>query len=112
MPTAVEPVNDSLRTSGCDVSTPPIVAASPVTMFSTPGGNPARCASSASASAVNGVCEAGFATTVQPAVSAAPALRVSIAAGKFHGVINAATPTGCCSVSMRRSAHGDATTSP
>jgi hypothetical protein len=69
-----------------------MVSASPVTTFSTPGGSPARCASSASASAVNGVCEAGFATTVQPAASAAPALRVSIAAGKFHGVINAATP--------------------
>ena len=32
---------------------------------------------------------------VQPAASAAPALRVIMALGKFHGVIAAHTPTGC-----------------
>ena len=71
-----------------------MVAASPVTTLNTPAGSPARSPSSASASAENGVSEEGCATTVQPAASAAAALRVSIAVGKFHGVISATTPTG------------------
>ena len=59
-----------------------------------PAGTPASSASAASASAVNGVAEAGFSTTGQPAANAAAALRVIIAAGKFHGVIAATGPTG------------------
>ena len=47
------------------------------------------------ASAVSGVSEAGLSTTVQPAASAGPILRVAIAAGKFHGVTSTETPTGC-----------------
>src|SRR5262249_62074965 len=54
-PTAVEPVKESLRPVGLEVISPPIADALPVTTFSTPGGKPARCASSASASAENGV---------------------------------------------------------
>ena len=46
------------------------------------------------ASAVSGVSEAGLSTTVQPAASAGPILRVAIAAGKFHGVTSTETPTG------------------
>ncbi len=52
------------------------------------------------------------ATTVQPAASAAPALRVNIAAGKFHGVISAATPSGWRRVNRRRSVQGEGTSSP
>jgi hypothetical protein len=37
------------------VSTPPMATGSPVMTLNTPGGKPARCASSASASAVSGV---------------------------------------------------------
>ena len=48
----------------------------------------------ARASAVNGVAEAGFSTTGHPAQNAAAALRVIMAAGKFHGVIAATGPTG------------------
>ena len=59
-----------------------------MTTLNTPAGTPARSASSASASAENGVCDAGFSTTVQPAASAGPALRVIIASGKFHGVMH------------------------
>lgn len=33
-------------------------------------------------------------TTEQPAASAGPTLRVTMAAGKFHGVMHSATPTG------------------
>ncbi|MCY1508106.1 hypothetical protein D9M68_424060 [compost metagenome] len=42
-------------------------------------------------------------TMVQPAASAGPALRVIIAAGKFHGVIAAVTPIGCLMTMMRLS---------
>ena len=45
-------------------------------------------------SAVSGVSEAGLSTTVQPAASAGPILRVAMAAGKFHGVTSTETPTG------------------
>ena len=114
-PTSVEPVNDSLRTIGLDVSSAPIsgaLAAEPVTTLKTPAGKPARCASSASASAVSGVCSAGLTTTVQPAASAGATLRVIIAAGKFHGVMAAHTPIGCFSTTMRRSLVGAGMVSP
>ena len=65
-----------------------------MTMLKTPAGMPARSASTASAIAENGVSCEGWATAVQPAASAAAALRVSMAAGKFHGVTSAATPAG------------------
>ena len=54
--------------------------------------------------AVSGVALAGFTMLVQPAASAGPSFRVIIAAGKFHGVIAAVTPTGCFSTRMRLSA--------
>ena len=97
-PTSVEPVNDRWRTRSLSHSTWPTSierALSAVTMFNTPAGMPARCASSATASADNGVCSAGLMTTGQPAASAGATLRVIIAIGKFHGVIAAHTPIGC-----------------
>src|SRR5438105_3322869 len=95
LPTSVDPVNEILRTVGFDVSSPPTSAAGPVTTLSTPFGTPARSARAASASAENGVCEAGFDTTVHPAASAGPTFRVIIAIGKFHGVMQPTTPMGC-----------------
>lgn len=74
---------------------------SAVTMFTTPLGIPARTASAKRALAVNGVFPGLFVTTVQPAVNAGPILRVIIAAGKFHGVINPHTPTGSLTVKTR-----------
>ncbi|VWB90748.1 hypothetical protein BLA6993_04328 [Burkholderia lata] len=94
LPTRVEPVNDSLRTTDELVSVSPIATASPDTTLNTPAGTPARSASTASANADSGVSSDGFSTIVQPAASAGPALRVIIASGKFHGVIAATTPTG------------------
>ncbi len=105
-PTAVDPVKDSLRTTGESHSTLPTaieLLSSAVTMLNTPAGKPARCASSASASADSGVCSAGLTTTVHPAASAGATLRVIIAFGKFHGVIAAATPIGSFSTSSRLS---------
>ena len=55
------------------------------------------------ASALSGVCSAGLSTIVQPAPSAGAALRVGMAAGKFHGVIPAVTPTASLATTMRRS---------
>src|SRR5438477_3048839 len=86
LPISVEPVKESLRTIGFEVISPPIALAEPVTMFNTPLGKPARSASSASASAENGVWLAGLITTGQPAASAGAHLRVIMALGKFHGV--------------------------
>ncbi|MNK59195.1 hypothetical protein D3C87_782950 [compost metagenome] len=111
-PTSVEPVKVSLRTMGLRVISPPIWLAEPVSTDSRPLGTPARSASTAKASAENGVCVAGFTTIAQPAASAGPALRVSMAVGKFQGVMAAVTPTGCFSARMRRSACGAGMVSP
>ena len=96
-------MNDSLRTVGLAHISAPIAAGSPVTTLSTPGGKPARWASSASANADSGVASAGLITTVQPAASAGATLRVIIDDGKFHGVIAAQTPTGSLTTTRRRS---------
>ena len=53
---------------------------------------------SAIASAVSGVCEAGFTTAVFPHASAGAIFQLAITAGKFQGVISAHTPTGSRSV--------------
>ena len=100
-----------MRTFGAAVKAPTISAASPVTTLKTPDEKPARSASSANARAENGVSEDGWATTVQPAASAAAALRVSIADGKFHGVTSAATPTGWRSTRISASARCEVTVS-
>ncbi len=101
LPTAVEPVKLSLRTSGLAVNSGPISVAGPVTTLNTPGGMPARSASRARASAEKGVRAAGLTTTGQPAARAGAALRVIMDEGKFHGVMAAHTPTGSRSTRMR-----------
>lgn len=94
LPTSVEPVKLTLwmrrwRTSGAPASIPV-----PVTMLTTPGGNPASTISSPSISAVSGVCSAGLSTTVHPAASAGPSFQTAMSRGKFHGTMAATTPTG------------------
>ena len=114
-PTSVEPVKPSLRTAGFEVISPPIAGASsaaPVTTEKTPAGTPASSASAAIASAQSGVCSAGFSTIVQPAASAGADLRVGIAAGKFHGVMPAVTPTASFVTWIRLSGQGDGIVSP
>ena len=71
------------------------------TTFTTPSGTPASSNSRTIAIAVSGVSSAGLSTTVQPAASAGPILRVAIAAGKFHGVISSEMPIGACETSIR-----------
>ncbi len=110
-PTSVEPVNERTRTRSSSVHALTISGAWPVTTLNTPFGIPARSASTASAVAENGVSIDGWATTVQPAASAAAALRVSMAAGKFHGVMSAATPAGSRHTSTSASGRCDVTLS-
>ena len=78
----------------------------------TPAGAPASASSAASSNAVSGVSCAGLSTTVQPAASAGPILRVAIAAGKFHGVSSSATPTGLRNVRIRFAPDGAVRSSP
>ena len=111
-PTSVEPVKVSARTIGFEVISAPMSRDEPVSTEKTPGGMPARPASSASARAESGVSVAGLQTKAQPAASAGPAFRVIIALGKFHGVIAATTPTGCLITTMRPLGQGEGMVSP
>ena len=107
-PTFVEPVKEILRTRGSSSHAVTTAGASRVgTMLTTPAGTPASVSRRAIASAVRGVSAAGLSTTVQPAASAGAILRVIIAAGKFHGVTSAATPTGRCVTMLRTPPPGD-----
>ena len=112
LPVRVEPVNDSLRTMLDACSAPPIATASPETMLNTPAGMPACSASTAKAKADNGVSSDGLRIIVQPAASAGPTLRVTIASGKFHGVIAATTPMASLTTMIRASALWLGITSP
>ena len=112
LPTSVEPVNVSLRTMGFEVISAPISRVTPPRILITPRGTPARSASSAMASADRGVSLAGLHTTVQPAASAGAILRASMALGKFQGVMQATTPTGCLMTTMRLSSDGAGIVSP
>ena len=70
-------------------------------MLSTPAGQAGLLERAASASMVSGVSSAGLTTIVQPAAMAGPILRVPMASGKFHGVMNRHGPTGFLIVSSR-----------
>ncbi len=112
-PTPVDPVKEIARTrlsrSQVRTTAPGSVVG---TTLTTPAGAPARVRMRATARAVSGVSAAGFSTTLQPAASAGPILRVAIAAGKFHGVTSAATPTGRVVTIVRVPPAGDGPKSP
>src|SRR5690625_5523943 len=76
------------------------------TQLTTPRGRPASARIDIRARDVSGVFWAGLSTTVQPAASAGPILRVPIDSGKFHGVISSEGPTGRATVSTASSADG------
>lgn len=69
-PTSVEPVNATLRMSGCVTMAWPADSPKPGTTFMTPSGKPASFDKAAAYKALNGVCSAGFNTIVQPAAKA------------------------------------------
>src|SRR5260370_40091458 len=99
LPTAVDPVNDSLATSGCELICAPAVSPRPVTMLNTPGGSPASCSASVTTRVWMALISLGLTTAVQPAASADASLPQTKPASLFHGVISPATPSGCITTS-------------
>jgi hypothetical protein len=73
----------------------------PTTKFTTPDGRFPTRQQSTITIAVPGVCDEGRTMTEQPAARAGATLRAINAAGKFHAVKAAATPTGSWLTSKR-----------
>src|SRR6185503_19551240 len=94
-PTALEPVNETARTSGCSNIGAPVSDPNPVTMLTTPLGTPASTRVRTRLKVESGVSCAGLMTQVFPQTSAGNSFQDGIAMGKFHGVIIAQTPKGC-----------------
>src|ERR1044071_3651175 len=84
----------------------------PITRFKTPGGIPAASKISVMRTAVAGVIEAGLNTTVLPATKAGAIFQTGIATGKFHGVTQATTPSGCLIVYAKFNGNSDGIVSP
>ena len=70
LPARVEPVNDTMSTSGLVTSASPTTGPRPVTRLKTPFGRSISSRISASMNAVSGATSLGFSTTVHPAASA------------------------------------------
>ena len=111
-PIGVEPVKVNFLTSGLAVNASPISLVLPATILITPSGIPALAASSQIAKAERGVAFAGLQTTVQPAANAGAIFLVNMALGKFQGVIQATTPTGCFVTIILLSSDGGGIRSP
>ena len=93
-PTSVDPVNESLRTSGWCASGAPHSSPNPVSTLRTPGG---RCslAISASRSTASGASSAAFITIVFPAHGRPCAiLTAARSTGAFQGMMAPTTPSG------------------
>ncbi len=94
LPTAVDPVNDTMSMRGSVASSCATLLSDAGTMFTTPAGisvfsamiRPQR-------SALHGVSMAGLSTMVFPVARIWPILLLMISNGKFHGVIAPTTPT-------------------
>src|SRR6185295_16833412 len=95
MPTPFDPVNEIAFTAGWLMISSPASEPDPRTRFKTPGGIPAASKISVIRTAVAGVIDAGLKTTVLPATKAGAIFQIGIATGKFHGVTQATTPSGC-----------------
>ena len=92
-PTSLDPVNAILSTLGWLTKAAP-VSPNPVTILTTPGGNPASLKSSANLQAETGVYSAGFKIMVHPHARAGANFQIAINSGKFHGIIYPQTPAG------------------
>src|SRR5437763_15462858 len=88
-PTTVEPVNDTLSTSGLEASSSPTDAPPPVITLTTPLGSSVSSSSSASRSAVNGVLDAGLSTMLLPIASAGASFQTAITSRQVQGTIPA-----------------------
>src|SRR4051794_8011387 len=93
-PTAVEPVNEVIATSGCPTRWAPATGPVPVTTLTTPAGAPASVNASAKRTLVSGVISAGLSTMVLPAAMAGSTFHAAIWRGEFHGAIEPTTPIG------------------
>src|SRR5258708_34631049 len=80
--------------------------------FKTPGGVPAASNTSTMRTPVAGVSVAGLKTTVLPATSAGAIFHTGIATGKFQGVTQATTPSGCLIVEAKLAGSSDRIVSP
>ena len=69
-PARVEPVNDTMSTSGCVASASPTTGPRPLTRLNTPAGKPISSMISARMNALTGATSDGLSTTVHPAASA------------------------------------------
>src|SRR6202011_4193196 len=78
----------------------------------TPPGNPASSRISTSLVATIGVSDAGLKTTALPAISAGKIFQDGIAIGKFHGVMQATTPSGTRTVIAHLFLSSEGTVSP
>src|SRR6516165_8624504 len=94
LPTAVEPVNETLRMTGCEIRYEEISAGTPNTRLTTPAGMPASANASISAAQEAGVSSGPLTMIEQPAATAQDSLRTAWLMGKFHGVNAATGPTG------------------
>src|ERR1700758_54180 len=94
-PTAVEPVSEIARTSGCSVRGAPTLDPNPLTTLITPLGTPASVSVRTRLKVESGVSCAGLITQVLPHTIAGSNFHDGIAMGKFHGVIIPQTPRGC-----------------
>ena len=103
LPARSEPVNATLRTSGCSTIAAPTSGPVPVTTLKTPAGSPHSTASRASSSVLAEVNSDGLATTTLPAASAGAMPRAAWLIGAFQGVITPTTPKGSRSVYEWRS---------
>ena len=100
-PTSVLPVKAILSTSGWVQRTLPSSPPGPVITLTTPSGRLAALAASAMMSAVRGVADAGFSTTVLPMASAGPIFQKAIFMGKFQGTMPTHTPIGSLRIVSR-----------
>ncbi len=105
-PTSVEPVKQTLRTSGWVTKRCPTTEPLPGTTVNTPSGSPASRPSSAIRIAVSGVISAGLSTTVLPAARAGAKPQPAIGMGKFHGTMMPTTPSGSWNVTSTPPATG------
>src|ERR671920_1485750 len=112
MPTPFEPVNEIALTAGWLMISSPASEPEPSTRFKTPGGMPAASKISVMRTAVAGVIDAGLKTTVLPATKAGAIFQIGIATGKFHGVTQATTPSGCLIVYAKFNGSSEGIVSP
>ena len=92
---SVDPVKTTPATEGLETRRAP-TRPSPGTSCSVPAGKPLPRNSFTACAAISGVSSAGLAITALPAARAAATWPVKIDSGKFHGLMQATTPSGLC----------------